>query len=360
MQSVTDSKAPTKYKWISGLDSIRFILALIVLLSHYPNPFLSFKDSHSLFLRIIPSISNVFYNGAAAVITFFIISGFVIHYPNRNKTSLNVVSFLIRRVIRIGIPLIIVELIGIYYKHQDLIPIWSLYCELIYYICYPLLFMIKISWTRKFQISFVIGLIIAVAFNYQSILSAFYHRDINYMGDYWYLGTLLTAVLGLPCWLLGVLLAERIDSLDYEISFITIMKYRIGVLFISIILLIVMFHFYISYIFTFNIFALLLVKWLEKEIVYYKTHNCSRILEYMGKFSYSLYLTHGLLRIFISLLIPYELATYLVYIVLAIFISYIIYLLIEYPSHKIAQSLSKWSDKLLAKKVISGNRSLLL
>jgi peptidoglycan/LPS O-acetylase OafA/YrhL len=76
-------------KKVIGLDSIRFVLAFIVLLGHGTMPI--FSDN-------LIAQSKIFYYmdllmkcfqpvGVAAVMGFFIISGFVIHYPYRIDLS---------------------------------------------------------------------------------------------------------------------------------------------------------------------------------------------------------------------------------------------------------------------------------
>src|ERR1700722_18290217 len=64
------------------ISSIRFVLAMWVVLSHFGIPVL--REHRSLdFLWILRAIVNTAFNGPAAVIVFFVISGFCIHFPNR-------------------------------------------------------------------------------------------------------------------------------------------------------------------------------------------------------------------------------------------------------------------------------------
>src|ERR1700755_2601264 len=92
-------------KWFKGIDSLRFILALIVLLSHFKDPFsaqLISSPSHTV--RIFGYFLDNAFDGTAAVIAFFIISGFVIHYPNKNGI-ISLKDFWMKRIVRIIIPL---------------------------------------------------------------------------------------------------------------------------------------------------------------------------------------------------------------------------------------------------------------
>src|SRR5437763_1136751 len=135
-----NSHSPNKThssNWVNGLDSLRFILALIVLLSHLTNPWAAtLKNLHLILMKVLISFLSVSFCVVGTIIGFYIISGFVIQYPNKTEIT-NVKKFLIRRWLRIGLPLLVISYIGIRINHFDFIPIWSLYCELIYYTIYP-------------------------------------------------------------------------------------------------------------------------------------------------------------------------------------------------------------------------------
>jgi peptidoglycan/LPS O-acetylase OafA/YrhL len=330
-----------KKNWVQGIDSIRFFLALIVLLSHYRNPFiLLFKNSENKLAQLFSGAISHLFLGVGAVIAFFIISGFVIHYPNRHKEKINVVNFLLRRWLRIGIPMVVIGLIAGYFGYFNNIPVWSLYCEIIYYTIYPLLFRSRISWGRQFWISFVLSYAVIIALNLAEINSFIHQANLGYNINYWQLGISLTWLVGLPCWLLGVLLAERADRFNFQVSTLKIYACRAGVFLLSMAIFALATHYYLSCILSLNIYALVLYLWLKQEIVYYRSHQPSRVFEYFGKFSYSLYLCHQLCLIIISTFLVYNEYTYLLYIVLSLGISYIAYLLVEYPSHKLAQKIN--------------------
>ena len=329
--------------WVNGMDSIRFVLALIVLLSHLENPYVkALKDADSVIGKYFAAILANSFNGIAAVIAFFILSGFVVHYPVKDK-PLDAKKFLIRRWVRIGIPLIVLSAAAIYFDSFALIPIWSLYCELIYYTIYPLLRKINLSWLVICRIAYAVQIILVLLLCQNEFLSFFYQKNIDYYGTYWQTGEYLTWLIGLPIWLLGVLIAERIDDLSVSlknISFRTLMTYRMLVLVLSIVLHILKFHFFVSDIIILNIFALLIVKWIEREIIYYKTHPSVSSLEFGGKFSYSLYLSHGLSVKLLALVFVLNIYTYPIYLLMSLLISYIIYVLIEHPSHQLAKKLA--------------------
>src|ERR1700761_1676649 len=143
--------------WFYGVDSIRFILAFIVLLSHFDNVYAnSLKGAASSQLKLVGAFLANAFDGTSAVIAFFIISGFVIHYPGKNGIN-NVLQFWIRRFLRILIPLAVIITIGSFLNHPEKTVTWSLFCELIYYAIYPGLLKINLSWKAKFIISWLIA-----------------------------------------------------------------------------------------------------------------------------------------------------------------------------------------------------------
>ena len=324
-----------KANWVNGLDSIRFILAFIVLLSHIHNPFTDLlKHSSSLIVHVAGLLSEHLFCGAAAVTGFFIISGFVIHYPNKDQ-MLNVTPFLIRRWVRIGIPMIVVSAIAWQYHLFSSLPMWSLYCELFYYTLYPLLFRLKSKWVNKLYISYAIAaifIVFLIAVGVGAIPSGMFRMR----GLYWYI---CIAMINLPCWLLGVLLAERIDNITKPVSLQSLWMIRGIAYLLSMMFLALKAHYHINYTYSLVVFALLLYKWLQMEIVYRRSHP-AHFSEYLGKFSYSLYLCHVLGFALFNHFWPTTIYTYFVEILCAIGVSYIAYLFIEYPSHKLAQRLA--------------------
>jgi peptidoglycan/LPS O-acetylase OafA/YrhL len=323
--------------WVNGLDSIRFILAMIVFLSHLSNePAAYLKALDIPFLHWIGIGVNHLFLGPGAVIAFFVISGFVIHFPFRKK-RLELKSFLTRRWLRIGIPLVVVVVMASYFNSFWLIPIWSLYCELIYYTIYPLLRKLPLSWKTQFIISFVMALVLIACFANGEINSMFAQKNVGYTGSYAALGDTLTWIVGLPCWLLGVYLADSIDSNAKSNSTMKIYWIRITMLVFSVLLVGLKFHLFVSYIITLNFFALALAYWLKNEIIYFKDRPSSQLLEWAGKFSYSLYLIHGLSISLISLLLPSNISTYSLYVMLTLLFSYVLYLLVENPSHRFSK-----------------------
>jgi peptidoglycan/LPS O-acetylase OafA/YrhL len=328
-------------KWIKGVDSIRFILALVVLLSHFDDPYMKLcLQSSSQPVKILGLFLANTFDGTAAVIAFFIISGFVIHYANKDGIK-SLSTFYIRRFSRIMIPLLVIYLIGIKFNHPDKSVIWSLICELIYYAIYPFLFRIKTSWRNKFIFFYIIAAIVIVVKAHTAVSALLTQSNTDFPMYYWQLGVLYTWIIGLPVWLLGVLIAENIDELK-SVSLSKIVLFRTSVFIISVLLNIGKTYWNLSYLLSMNIFAILLFKWLEAEIIYHKNKQPVWLLEYMGKFSYSLYLCHPLIYAILILIMGNTLVTYPLIILITILSAYLFYLAIERPSHLLA---IKWTTK---------------
>src|SRR6185437_7807594 len=251
----------------------------------------------------------------------------------------NLTEFWIRRFLRILIPLAVILIAGIAFNHPENAVVWSLYCELIYYGLYPLMAKINLSWRVKFLGAYAIAALFICLFSWHDIMAFVKQTNINYQCYYWQIGPWLTWIVGLPCWLLGVLIAEHIDDLK-QATFKSVMIYRVVVFGISCFCCFGKFHLHLSYILTMNIFALLIYKWLQTEIVYFKTKPASAVLEKMGKFSYSLYLCHPLLYVMLKIFIVYNVFTYPVFILITVLISYGFYLVVEKPGHKLARMIN--------------------
>jgi len=327
---------------VSGLDSLRFIMAFIVLLGHYPNPFSTFLKHQGICFNIIGDLLSVSFCGVGAVIAFFIISGFVIHLPNVEKFG-DLKKYFIRRYIRILMPLFVITVISYSYHCFYSIPIWSLYCELFYYTIYPFLYIItKGKWKYGFIASLIFSYIIILIFASSDVLSLVHQKNLNFNGAYWQFGSLFTWVIGLPCWLLGVLLADNINKSNNIpiVSFLRIITFRVVIFCFSIILVTLRFHFFFSYLLSMNLFAIPLFYWIKNEVYYYKTRKPVSILEFLGKFSYSIYLCHGV-SLFICLkYMQMNLYTYFIILFIGLCSSNIFFVLVEKPSHKLAVYLS--------------------
>jgi peptidoglycan/LPS O-acetylase OafA/YrhL len=337
-------------KRVVGLDSIRFVLAFIVLLGHGALP--SFSDNLIAQSKIVHYLDILMKllqpNGAAAVMCFFIISGFVIHYPYSQSVigggkTLNILEFYSRRIIRIGIPALIALCIYHFTAGLFMGVIWSLICEIIYYLLYPLILRYKNKYMKTILISsFVMSYILTVLY---SIFSNESNVDIHRNGF------LLTWIVGLPVWLLGVVLADQCNSIQNQSETITYKKLwlsRIIIYVIASFMLLLKFHahiacgYNIAYGYTFPVFSIFAYFWIKNEIVYYKDKQENRLLKYGGLMSYSLYLIHAYILFWVGYYSHIEPLSSnwilcLLAIILSLAASLVFYILIEKPSHKLAR-----------------------
>lgn len=327
---------------INGLDSIRFILALFVLLYHVGHSNIySFIDRTSTIGKFTAAGLDCLLNGPAAVIVFFVISGFCIHYPHIKKRKVNILNFFTRRYIRIMLPILTCyTLIYIYgdgnNPFTEIIG-WSIFCELIYYTIYPLIFII-IKYIK-------LNLILCISF----ILSIFWVWLIN-PNAFMYpsYGILGNAILGFPCFLLGIVLANlSMKDLSMKGKFIfnnNIYIIRFCILFLSNICFSLMLHLKIGFPWTLNFFAIFAFVWLYHEILHFRLSPPSKFLEWAGKWSYSLYLVHGLILVLYKghNVDPYEtILEWFLLLLSMLIISYIFYLIVEKPSHILACRISR-------------------
>ena len=317
-------------KKIKGLDSIRFICALWVAVGHLSLASLYLDLSHHADW-LFDKFYRILINGPAAVIIFFVISGFCIHYPYRDGRKLLYLEFYARRYIRIGIPAVVAILVA--YPMRVHISIfndailWSLIAEAIYYTIYPGLLYLKdrIGWKHMIVLSFVIAYAITLlnptAKNYPSF------------------GVGFNWLLGLPCWLLGCQLAESIESyINLPVSHLG--WWRAGVWGASCVCLILRFHSSIGYPYTLNLFGILVYFWLKKEIAHFQHRQPVAILERAGLWSYSLYLTHLLAAALFFRFAPAKVGFWITVPLLlgfTLLTSYLFFLLVERPSHRLAQ-----------------------
>ena len=327
---------------VAGLDSIRFVAALIVLLMHF-NVAPSLREiwpHGSLGWAIRGTVDNAL-NGQAAVIVFFVISGFCIHYPYVEGRKLDVFGFYASRYIRITLPMLVATLIWVAMGSEldSLVMgiLWSLYAELAYYTAYPLIVQLRKvwGWTELLGVSAVGSAAVVLS---QPIAPLYQNH-----------GVILTCILGLPCWLLGCILAERLKMGDAKASApsarsIWIWRFVIWVL--SVISSALEFHTPIGAPITLNIFAIAVYFWLEREIRWTRARGPVPALERAGLWSYSIYLMHlplaaatiklcSLAGASISLANPLAIFAVLVG-------CYIFYRLVEEPSHRLAKSAARY------------------
>ena len=313
-----------------------------VVIGHFGIPVLV-QQQHSTLLQMARFLRNNAINGSAAVIVFFVISGFCIHFPNRN--GLRVPSwkaYYARRYIRILIPMLVAVALALPLKMEfglftDSI-LWSLLCEEIYYLIYPLLLKARdrLGWRNLMTISWVLALLTVLtnphAMNYPS-----YGAKLNW-------------VLGLPCWLLGCRLAETFNAKSAPVSTLKIWAWRGAVWLVSMTLSGLTFHSRLHFPWTLNLFAVLAYFWLQQEIRYYRDAQSRPVFESAGEASYSIYLIHTHVM-WLLLVLPIGIgisakAGWLWHVAMLAVVAPAFYWLVERPSHRLARAISKRSQRL--------------
>jgi len=328
------------------LDSIRFICAIWVACSHggYPPLTITF-DKENTIEWLINGIYTSLFCGPAAVIIFFLISGFCIHYPYRESWhKKNILPFIMARVTRISAPIIcaavIVKLIGFNTSLFYLLIGWSIVCELSYYIFYPFLRSLinkKAGWL-KFLI-----------FSYTPTVLVFWFYPLNLV-NYPGVGVYMVVALGLPCWILGLILSFSIDEqpTNYQVTGISLWCHRIFIFSIAFLCHVFALQEIVGHPFTLNFFAIAAFFWLEKEILFYLNRTPISSLENFGKASYSIYLMHGLPPFLISIFTkdigPME--KFLSYWIILVMLVLIFYFLVEKPTHILSRYLYRSLCKL--------------
>ncbi|MDF9798343.1 peptidoglycan/LPS O-acetylase OafA/YrhL [Catalinimonas alkaloidigena] len=193
---------------LEKLEAIRGFAALYVVLHHILPKNLSLWDMN---------ISFLFRFGQEAVILFFLLSGFVIHYSFENSKNKSFFSYIIKRGLRVYIPLVIVYLISYFIESfntsrwvevsifnvvgnlfmlQDLeflrpnticpplfgnTPLWSLSYEWWFYMLY---FLIQKKTNYLNQNKFVFAMFTVATLSYL-IYPFFLNRVLMYFGIWW-------------------------------------------------------------------------------------------------------------------------------------------------------------------------------
>ena len=338
-----ETPSPAKVR-INGLDSIRFVLACWVAVGHIGLfPLFQGIDTATRLGWLLKGIYEASVNDPTACLVFFVISGFCIHFPYRNGDFPRLASYYPRRYFRILAPL--TAAISIYALLKVNMPLlgrsilWSIVCEEIYYLIYPGLLLLRkaLGWRPLLAAAFLLAGIVA--------------WTNPTAGDYPSYGWRLNWLLGLPCWLLGCVLAEKSESLQSSVSAKSIWVWRFAVWLASCICLGLRFHASVGFPHTLNWFAILAYFWLEREIIYFRKVRPYPRFQWAGQWSYSLYLMHVAANvIFVRSAIPnfgFN-VNWLLRFGWILVVSYVFYLMVEKPSHSFARWLGRGrhSEKL--------------
>lgn len=326
--------SPPGERNVRGLDSIRFCCALWVYFSHFG--FIPLPHSWALPKVAIGIYDNLFC-GVGAVIAFFVISGFCIHYPFAGTQKLPLGAFYIRRYVRILCPLAVALLLGTLLG-QSMVGfyeaiIWSLIAELIYYTIYPVLRLAFLRWKWDCVLAAY-----AIAF----ALTAVYPKALNFHQ----FGPGLTWLVGLPSWLLGCGLATW-ASAGGSSRRTAPWLWRGAAWAASSLASMLRFHAHIGYPLTLTLFSVLVFFWIREEIRYYRFAPAPAYIESCGRWSYSIYLVHGLAALgfarFAFALSPGPL--WVLQTISVLVMSYCFYLAVEMPSHRLARYLARLAKK---------------
>jgi peptidoglycan/LPS O-acetylase OafA/YrhL len=343
---------PNRLTRLRNIDLIRCVAASVVFLSHI-SPYLSIArvdpdhitKQHSL----LTSLSELAFCGPAAVMLFFIVSGICIHAPHLAAGQIRLREYYLRRYIRIGLPVLAayIVLIGLAGSANiQLLPLWSLICEAVYYLLYPLLVRVmrQVGFLPVFAVALAASLGLGLVPD---------HND----GQISTYGPFLSWILYLPVWLMGVWIAERPDMAKAWPDFVRTGWFSIlaacGALGLGTLAVVAQFHlaggphFKTSMVLLGFPYALLIALLLCVDT---SGSRVCRFLDRQGAWSYSLYLMHPIaalvcLRVLVasgaqSFGHAESLAIYAALLVFGFGLARLFYLLVERPSHHLARRLS--------------------
>jgi len=262
---------------LETLDSLRFIAALWVAVSHGAIPV---RDVTNV---LAPRMFMASFNGVAAVVVFFIISGFCIHLPYAAGKPLIARTFLVRRLLRVGLPLLcvqgITEVVGGTAATLSRAVLWTIYCELTYYCIYPLIEK-SLSRTRIVSTLAACSLVASV----MTLLHPEYLRP-------WQFGA-LTWLWGLPIWLSGCYLAVRFVGNTPPVVDVNIHLLRMSIWGLGAVgtFLASNASVRIGYPVSMLIFAIPAFVWVARELDENRLNG--PVLPLLGRAGYSLYLIH--------------------------------------------------------------------
>lgn len=327
---------------VSGLDAIRGLCAIWVVFSHlgfFPELTAHF-DPQSVAGKAARLVMGNLFSGTPAVMVFFVVSGFCIHYPHCGVQTAPGAAFLARRLIRIGVPFGCAFLLlkATVPASQGLKFVqWSLFAELFYYLLYPLLFRLRqvAGWNVWIGLSVLLALAVMAS-----------DPAARYM---WRFGTGLTWVVGLPHWLMGCRLAEMVRGgrAGGTVSASKIWTLRLSVWAVASAASIMQFHLGVGYPWTMLAFTPLAAEWVRREIQWQAVRPSLRLLTWLGGWSYSIYLLHLSAPDLLSdwgLPVGSNRGTlvWACFLAGALTICLVFHLAVEKPSHQLARWVGRW------------------
>lgn len=323
-----------------GLDALRFFAALWVVMRHGAMPPLTTGAGQGDLAQTVSKVWNGSISGPAAVIVFFVISGFCIHLPYARGKRFDLGEYILRRFVRVILPMVAAILLWrLHHGWSDFssdwlggIPAWSIVAELIYYALYPFLRLLpRTPWKSLVAATFVGGL--AFAWFTQS------RTNINYPA--W--GYHLDWLLGLPVWLLGVALAEIRTPLPSPSKAIIWSARAVAVALGSLTTWLA-WQRHAGHHLTLNFVGLYAAWWIRQELGYFRHRKPPALLEWAGTWSYSLYLVHSLAFALYKEIRPAyfgHLADWLLKLAFVLALAWVFHVLFERPAHRLAQFLAR-------------------
>ena len=331
-------KRGTPARTLPAVDAVRLVSAAWVGFSHLGGPPIDevakLLGIGSL-MRPVNGLVNTLFCGPAAVMVFFVISGFCIHHPYINGQTFRWRGFLLSRLTRILLPMVIAMAIFDWCGETGEINIilWSVYCEIIYYTIYPILRQILPFTSLRAVVfaSFVVSVSVIVFYPWKA-------------SNEWRIDNhAITAMLLAPGWLLGCLLAEmqvqkKVVSEAIPPWWASLAALRTLVFILSALAQLLHFHSPICYRYTLTPFSIVVFVWLASEL---QNFQIAPWLANAGKACYSIYLMHTLARPATTLLLPSAnpLWVWIARLMIVIAISTAFYWSIERPSHQLARKL---------------------
>jgi peptidoglycan/LPS O-acetylase OafA/YrhL len=333
------------YRHFEFLDGMRFFCALWVVFSHLEFvPVLKalapwMPPAAGQMALVAQKYINFFFNGSAAVVAFFIISGFCIHYPYASGKTLAVTPFYLARGTRIGLPIVVATLLAYQLPNGPWAiggVLWSLYAEVIYYAIYPLL-------RQAFQRFGMRNTILA-----SSVISCcmVWLPDPN-QGYLWCYGVAGTWLLCLPMWLLGCLIAESVGKQRYRaLANRPMLMPALRLLVVLVIWPASVLHAIshpIPLKYTMLLFSPLCAVWIYFEFLQDRPFSLFVKFSRLGSACFSIYLMHILVPLLLGALWGVE-RTALAWplmMVSVIILSSLFYFLVERPSHLWSKKLAK-------------------
>ena len=333
---------------VGGLDTLRFVAALAVALSHgVAFPLREWLGPGAGWTRLFTGAYDVSFDGVAAVIVFFVISGFCIHYAPASGAPFRTLPFWTRRGVRILIPLLgavaLARALGAAASGALEVVLWSVYCELIYYALYPLL---RLAF-RAFGLRRVL---IAASLISAAMILVGWNAPF-----YWTFSPALTWLLAAPAWLLGCLLAERVAAGVAPRGFGGVWTWRFATFAYAALATAVFFHgpIKLGYPLLLAPFQLVAFRWVWAEIQHFERQPASRLLEWCGQWSYSLYLVHNMAVAMTPLSPAHLMLSWAVRVGLVFGGALAFYAVIEAPAHWTARAAARQLTRRLPARGVS-------